>query len=96
VAPFGIGQQFVIPSVPIAGSGQTPNVGSSVSMRFIASPGNWDATRHVIPLGESGDPKSPFYKDEFPAWLAGTPQIFPFSKPAVEKEATNVVVLSPK
>ena len=60
-----IGQQFVIPSVPIAGSGQTPNVGSSVSMRFIASPGNWDATRHVIPLGESGDPKSPFYKDQF-------------------------------
>jgi penicillin amidase len=95
-APFGIGQQFAIPSIPIAGSGQTPNVGSSVSMRFIASPGNWDATRHVIPLGESGDPKSPFYKDEFPAWLEGTPQIFPFSKQAIEKAATNVVVLSPK
>jgi acyl-homoserine lactone acylase PvdQ len=65
-------------------------------MRFIASPGNWDMTRHVIPLGESGDPKSLFFKDEFQAWLDGTPQIFPFSRSAVEKTATNVTILSPK
>jgi penicillin amidase len=91
-----IGSQFVIPAIPISGSGQTPNVGSNVSMRFIASPGNWDMTRHVIPLGESGDPKSPFFKDEFQAWLDGTPQIFPFSRSAVEKTATNVTILSPK
>ena len=58
-----IGGQFATPNVPINGSGQTPNVGSHVSMRFIASPGNWDATRHVIPLGGSGDPKSPHFKD---------------------------------
>jgi hypothetical protein len=54
--PF-IGAQFATPNVPISGSNFTPNVGSNVSMRLIASPGNWDATRHVIPLGESGDPK---------------------------------------
>ncbi len=91
-----IGAQFVIPSMPINGSGQTPNVGSNVSMRLIASPGNWDATRHVIPLGESGDPKSPHYKDQFEAWRTGTPMIFPFSKPAVEKAATEIVVMTPK
>ena len=90
-----VGQQFVIPQTPIAGSGQTPNVGSGVSMRFIASPGNWDATRHVIPLGESGDPKSPFFKDQFSAWSSGTPQIFPFSKGAIEKAGTSRTVLSP-
>ena len=91
-----IGGQFAIPSVPIDGSGQTPNVGSFVSMRHIASPGNWDLTRHVIPLGESGDPKSPFFKDQFDAWRTGTPMIFPFSKAAVEKAATAIVVMSPK
>ena len=84
------------PNVPLNGSGQTPNVGSNVSMRFIASPGNWDATRHVIPLGESGDPKSPHFKDQFDAWRTGTPMIFPFSKAAVEKAATEVVVMTPK
>jgi penicillin amidase len=90
------GQQFAVPQVPIAGSGQTPNVGSAVSMRFIASPGNWDATRHVIPLGESGDPKSPFYMDQFSSWYLGTPQIFPFSRPAVEKAASSLLQLKPR
>ena len=95
VAPL-IGAQFMTPNVPLGGSGQTPNVGSNVSMRFIASPGNWDATRHVIPLGESGDPKSPHLKDQFEAWRTGTPMIFPFTKAAVEKAATEIVLMSPK
>ncbi|MFL6469043.1 MAG: penicillin acylase family protein [Pyrinomonadaceae bacterium] len=91
-----IGTQFAIPRTPLDGSGQTPNVGSSVSMRHIASPGNWDATRHVIPLGQSGDPKSPFFKDQFEAWRTGTPAIFPFSKPAVDAATRTITILSPK
>ncbi|MBV9215003.1 MAG: penicillin acylase family protein [Acidobacteria bacterium] len=91
-----IGLQFATPTVPIGGSGQTPNVGSSVSMRFIASPGNWDATRHVIPLGESGDPKSPHFKDQFEAWRTGTTMIFPFSKEAIAAAAKEVWILSPR
>ncbi len=89
VAPL-IGGQFATPNTPIPGSGQTPNVASFVSMRHIASPGNWDATRHVIPLGQSGDPKSPHFKDQFESWRAGTPAVFPFSKEAVEKAAVSV------
>ena len=77
------------------GSGQTPNVGSSVSMRHIASPGNWDATRHVIPLGESGDPQSPHYKDQFELWRTGAPAIFSFSKTAVERDTKVVWRLLP-
>lgn len=91
-----IGAQFSTPSVPISGSGQTPHVGSAVSMRHIASPGNWDATRHVIPLGQSGDPASPHYKDQFEKWNTGEPAIFPFSKQAVEKAARAMVVLTPR
>ena len=91
-----IGAQFATPNVGINGSGLTPNVGSGVSMRLIASPGNWDATRHVIPLGQSGDPKSPYFKDQFEAWRTGTPMIFPFTKAAVEKATVGVVVMSPK
>jgi penicillin amidase len=87
--------QFATPAVPINGSGQTPNVGSNVSMRHITSPGNWDATRHVIPLGESGDPKSPHYKDQFDAWRTGTTMTFPFSVKAVETYTKEVWVLSP-
>jgi Protein related to penicillin acylase len=95
VAPL-IGLQFATPNTPLDGSGQTPDVASFVSMRHIASPGNWDMTRHVIPLGESGDPKSPYYKDEFDSWRTGTPELFPFSPDAVEKATKNLLVLNPK
>lgn len=95
IAPL-IGAQFVIKPVGINGSGQTPNVGSYVSMRHITSPGNWDATRHVIPLGESGNPQSPHWKDQFEAWRTGSPEIFPFSKDAVMKAAKETVTMQPK
>jgi penicillin amidase len=95
IAPL-IGAQFVIKPVGLNGSGQTPNVGSYVSMRHIASPGNWDATRHVIPLGQSGNPQSPHWKDQFEAWRTGSPQIFPFSKDAVTKATKETVTLQPK
>ena len=91
-----IGAQFIVPAVPIDGSGQTPNVGSAVSMRHIASPGNWDATRHVIPLGQSGDPKSVHFKDQFDAWRTGTPAIFPFTRSAVATAAKSVTVITPQ
>jgi len=91
-----IGGQFATPNVPINGSGQTPNVGSSVSMRHIASPGNWDATRHVIPLGESGDPKSPHFKDQFEAWATGRSPVFPFTKQAVDAATKETWLLTPK
>ena len=88
--------QFATPTVPINGSGSTPNVGSSVSMRLVASPGNWDATRHVIPLGESGNPKSAHFKDQFEFWSKGVTPVFPFSKQAVMIAAKETLVLEPK
>ena len=88
-----IGGQFLVKYTNVNGSGLTPNVGAYVSMRHIASPGNWDATRHVIPLGESGNPSSPYFKDQFEAWRTGTPMIFPFSKEAVEKSTKEIWVL---
>jgi penicillin amidase len=94
VAPL-IGGQFATPNIPITGSGQTPNVGSSVSMRHIAAPGNWDATRHVVPLGQSGDPKSEHFKDQFDLWRTGTPAVFPFSKDAVTRAAVDTSEFRP-
>lgn len=91
-----IGMQFATPNTPIAGSGQTPNVASFVSMRYIASPGNWDETRLVIPLGQSGDPGSPHYKDQFDAWNTGTPSVFPFSNDAVKKAAVRQISFLPE
>ncbi len=90
VAPL-IGGQFITPRTPIAGSGQTPNVGSYVSMRHVTSPGNWDTTHFTIPLGQSGDPKSQHYKDQFDMWNTGQGGEFPFTKSAVQKAAKTVI-----
>ncbi|MBX7171247.1 MAG: penicillin acylase family protein [Pyrinomonadaceae bacterium] len=94
VAPL-IGAQFATPNIGINGSGQTPNVGSNVSMRHIASPGNWDATRHVIPLGESGNPRSSHWKDQFEFWSSGKSPVFPFTPKAVEAATKETWVLQP-
>ncbi|MCU1288604.1 MAG: Penicillin acylase like protein, partial [Acidobacteria bacterium] len=93
------GAQFVVPALPQNGSGgagASPNVGAAVSMRLIASPPNWDSTRHGITTGQSGDPNSPHWKDQLDAWYSGNTAIFPFTKAAVEKAAKETIVLSPK
>jgi penicillin amidase len=90
-----IGGQFTVEPKGVNGSGQTPNVGPSVSMRHISSPGNWDVTRFVIPLGQSGDTRSPHFRDQFELWKSGTPAVFPFSKAAVESAAKTVTTFQP-
>lgn len=91
-----IGGQFVVEPTGVRGSGQTPNVGPYVSMRHISSPANWDATRFVIPLGQSGNPQSPHFRDQFEAWNTGTPMLFPFSKAAVGAAAVTAILIEPK
>jgi penicillin amidase len=94
-----IGIQFALPALPLNGSGSaaaTPNVGPGVSMRLIATPGNWDETRHGIPTGQSGNPQSPHWKDQLDSWYTGNTPIFPFSKAAIDRATRDVLVLHPK
>lgn len=94
-----IGLQFTIPPFPQNGTGglaATVNVGSAVSMRLIADPGDWDKTQHGIALGESGIPSSPHWKDQLEDWRAVTPRVFPFSEAAVAKATKETVWLEPK
>jgi penicillin amidase len=93
-----IGLQFTIPPFPqngVGNLGPTVNVGSNVSMRFIADPSDWDKTQHGITLGESGVPTSPHWKDQLDDWRNVTPRLFPFSKAAVESAAKDVLVFEP-
>ena len=92
-----IGVVFAIEPLPYKGGGGTVvNAGASVSMRHITAAGDWDNTRHGITLGESGDPKSPFYKDQLESWYSGNTPVFLFSKAAIEKSARRVVLMNPK
>ncbi|HMQ04513.1 MAG TPA: penicillin acylase family protein [Pyrinomonadaceae bacterium] len=90
-----IGGQFLVEPKGVSGSGQTPNVGAFVSMRHIASPGNWDATRLAIPLGQSGNNQSPHFRDQFEAWNTGKPALLPFSETAVKAAAVRQTEFRP-
>jgi len=89
-----VGAQFKVPQVPLDGSGQTPNVGSFVSMRHIAIPGDWDSTTLLIPLGQSGNPGSPHYKDQFGGWAMGYGGQFLFTAPAVKKATESITTFT--
>jgi len=91
-----IGMQFTIPPFPQNGSGGTVNVGSAVSMRLIADLSDWDKTRHGIPLGQSGIPTSPHWKDQLDDWRNGSTRAFPFNKAAVESATKSALTLTPK
>ncbi len=94
-----VGLQFTIPAIPqsgIPGSGATVNVGPSVSMRLIADPSDWDKTQNGIPLGQSGLPGSPHWKDQLDDWRNVTPRALPFSKAAVASATKETLVLTPK
>jgi len=90
-----IGLQFAVAPFPQQGSISSVNVGAAVSMRFIATPDDWDMSRHGIALGESGDPTSKHYTDQLADWRAASPRAFPFTKAAVEKAATVSLLLVP-
>ena len=93
-----IGLQFTIPPFPqngVGSLGATVNVGSNVSMRFIADPSNWDNTRHGITLGESGVPANAHWKDQLDDWRNVTPRVFPFTRAAVESATKETLILEP-
>jgi penicillin amidase len=94
-----IGSQFAIQPFPQEGDGgnvQTVNVGANVSMRLVADLHDWDATRHGIALGQSGDPQSPHWKDQLDDWRGVRPRRFPFSAEAVQAAARETVTLRPR
>jgi penicillin G amidase len=90
-----VGAQFAIAPFPQNGGEETVNRGSNVSMRLVADPSDWDRTRQGIALGESGNPKSPHWKDQLPDWQAVTPRALPFSDGAVSKATQTIVILEP-
>jgi penicillin amidase len=62
------------------------------SERFTADLADTEGATANITTGESGNPASPFYLDQFAAWLHG--QTFPF--PLLHPQAQHTLTLTPK
>ena len=67
--------------------------GVGPSMRMVVDLGDLDGSVQNITLGESGQPFSPYYKDQFEAWYHGQSLPMLFSDEAVGKGAIHRLVI---
>jgi penicillin amidase len=65
------------------------------AMRFVANPGNWDESILLIPAGQSGQPGSSHYADQFSYWYEGKPIFAPFTDAAEAKDRKHTLTLTP-
>jgi len=65
------------------------------AMRFVANPGDWDHSILLIPAGQSGQPGSSHYSDQFSYWYEGKPIFAPFSDAAEAAARKHSLILKP-
>ncbi len=95
---------FDLKPVERGGDGFTPNAtrgpgysqSSGASYRHILDLGDWDRSVFTSAPGQSGQPGSLHYDDLLPMWADGEYAPLLFSREAIEKNATNRLVLEPQ
>jgi penicillin amidase len=65
------------------------------AMRFVGNPGNWDESILLITAGQSGQPGSSHYSDQFSYWYEGKPIFAPFSDAAEAGATKHTLTLKP-
>jgi penicillin G amidase len=65
------------------------------SERFVANLADWDQSILLLPAGESGQPGSEHYSDQFSYWLNGKAIYAPFSDEAESKVMKHRLTLQP-
>lgn len=69
------------------------NGGFGPDMRFVSDMSNFDASLMELTPGESGQYGSPYYRDEFGAWVSGHGIPAPFSPEAEAKARAHELIL---
>jgi penicillin amidase len=65
------------------------------SQRFTMDWSDVDASTENIVMGQSGDPVSPYYRDQWPAWYGATTFALPFTTEAVNAATQHTLRLTP-
>ncbi len=66
---------------------------SGVSWRMVLDVGNWDGSWTINSPGQSGDPRSPHYRDLFPLWSREEYVPLLYTRAAVEAAATRRILI---
>ncbi|HWK68381.1 MAG TPA: penicillin acylase family protein [Rhizobiaceae bacterium] len=91
--------------LPVGGSDSTPmnaayrsddfRLTSGASFRMVLDVGDWDNSVCINTPGQSGDPRSPHYRDLAPIWAGGGYVPMLYSRAAVDAEAVRIIELVP-
>jgi penicillin amidase len=65
------------------------------SQRLTVDWSNVDGSTENIVMGESGDPLSAYYLDQFPYWYSGKTFVMPFTEGAVTASTRHTLRLVP-
>jgi penicillin amidase len=79
----------------VSATGSTDNQTSGGSLKIIADAEDWDNSVGLNTPGQSGDPDSPHYRDQFELWARGKYFPIAFSKQKVDSVAESVTRLTP-
>ena len=90
----------------IAGTGEQPQSGDTTtvkqvgrdfgpSQRFTMDWSNIDGSTENIVLGESGNPLSPYFRDQWNSWYGGTTFALPFTSAAVAAQTHHTLRILP-
>jgi penicillin amidase len=66
------------------------------NLRMVVDVGNWEENRFVLAGGQSGNPLSPHYADQFALWQQGEALTLPWSDEAVQAATHRVLRLVPE
>ncbi|HEY4817958.1 MAG TPA: penicillin acylase family protein [Candidatus Acidoferrum sp.] len=83
---------------PQSGTAYSPRAATKhhgPAMRFVANVGNWDESIMLIAGGQSGQPGSAHYTDQFPYWYEGRPIYQQFSDVAEASSRKHTLKLKP-
>ena len=65
------------------------------SVRIVVDVGSWDDSRWINAPGQSGDPRSPHYRDLAPIWAEGKYVPMLYSRAAVDAAAGHIIEMKP-
>ena len=77
------------------GSGPGWRVGGGASYLQVIDVGAWDNSLMLNLPGQSNDPRSPHYRDQYAPWIEGRMQPMLFSRSAVDGQAAGRTMLRP-
>jgi penicillin amidase len=97
--------QMTVGPLQVPGSASTPRaqtyrasdfaVVSGASVRMVMDVGAWDNSVAMNTPGQSDDPMSAHYRDLFPLWAQGSYVPLRFSRAAVDRDAEDLIHLTP-